>query len=216
MRVADDVASPAPASSPKRTGRVVCANIKSVTLREAAPSAIRTPISLVRCSTRYDNTLKSPDTVSNSARPPRITDTQKRSRPRQPVPDCGRPPAPALTCPYRRPAGCAAGDRPREPLSGNARNQHGNKKGQTSRARRSHLHEVANRRGGSATAGSRNAVALCGHCRRRSQRRAVCRGGSRSRGEYPLHGVTLHSRYHTPDHHRVNRFASGHLRGPGG
>jgi hypothetical protein len=39
---------------------VVCANINCVTFRDEAPSAIRTPISLVRCSTRYDNTLKSP------------------------------------------------------------------------------------------------------------------------------------------------------------
>ena len=55
------------------------------------------------------------------------------------------PPAPALTRPRHRPAGCAAGDHPREPLPGNARAQHGNKKGQTSRARRGHLHEMGHR-----------------------------------------------------------------------
>src|SRR4051812_19169285 len=47
------------------------------TCRDDAPSAIRTPISLVRRSTRYDNTLKRPDTVSSSASPPRISETQK-------------------------------------------------------------------------------------------------------------------------------------------
>ena len=56
---------------------MVCASINRVTFCDEAPSAIRTPISLVRCSTRYDSTLNSPDTVSNSASPPSISDTQK-------------------------------------------------------------------------------------------------------------------------------------------
>ena len=46
---------------------MVCDSINCVTFCDEAPSAIRTPISLVRCSTRYDSTLNSPDTVSNSA-----------------------------------------------------------------------------------------------------------------------------------------------------
>ena len=70
--VASAAASPAPASSPYITGRVVCDSINCVTCRGEAPSAIRTPISLVRCSTRYDSTLNSPDTVSNRASPPSI------------------------------------------------------------------------------------------------------------------------------------------------
>ena len=78
--VASVAASPAPASNPYITGRVVCDSINCVTFCEEAPSAIRTPISLVRCSTRYDSTLNSPDTVSNSASPPRISDTQKAIR----------------------------------------------------------------------------------------------------------------------------------------
>ena len=45
--------------------------------RGVAPSAIRTPISLLRCSTRYDRTLNRPETVSARARPPRMTAIQK-------------------------------------------------------------------------------------------------------------------------------------------
>ena len=45
-------ASPAPARSPANTGRVVWASISRVTLWAEAPSAMRTPISRVRCSTR--------------------------------------------------------------------------------------------------------------------------------------------------------------------
>ena len=74
--VARMAARPAPAINPLITGRVVCASINCVTLCDEAPSAIRTPISLVRCSTRYDSTLNSPDTVSSSASAPRINDTQ--------------------------------------------------------------------------------------------------------------------------------------------
>ena len=75
--IARVAANAVPASNPYITGRVVCDSINCVTFCEVAPSAIRTPISLVRCATRYDSTLNSPDTVSNSASPPRISDTQK-------------------------------------------------------------------------------------------------------------------------------------------
>ena len=41
-----------------------------------APSAIRTPISLVRCSTRYESTLNSPDNVRRSASAPSTSVSQ--------------------------------------------------------------------------------------------------------------------------------------------
>ena len=68
---------PVPISSPMATGRAVCDNTRRVTLRDVAPSAMRTPISFVRCSTRYDSTLKSPDTVSVKASVPSTSVTQK-------------------------------------------------------------------------------------------------------------------------------------------
>ena len=59
-----------PINKPNPTGRNDCDNTSRVTVGAVAPSAMRTPISLARCSTRYDSTLKSPDNVSASARPP--------------------------------------------------------------------------------------------------------------------------------------------------
>ena len=49
-------------------------------MRDEAPSAIRTPISRRRCSTRYDSTLNNPDTVNNSARPPSASETENAIR----------------------------------------------------------------------------------------------------------------------------------------
>ena len=43
------------------TGRADCNSTSAPMVRLVAPSAIRTPISLVRCSTRYESTLNSPD-----------------------------------------------------------------------------------------------------------------------------------------------------------
>ena len=45
-------------------------------LRLLAPSAMRTPISRVRCSTRYESTLNNPDSVSSSASTPSTTVSQ--------------------------------------------------------------------------------------------------------------------------------------------
>jgi len=50
---------------------MACDTISAITSRGVAPSAMRTPISLVRCSTRYDSTLNRPESVSTSASPPR-------------------------------------------------------------------------------------------------------------------------------------------------
>ena len=74
--VASVMANPAPATNPYITGLAVCHSINCVTFCDEAPNAIRTPISLVRCSTRYDSTLNNPDTVSNRASAPRMSETQ--------------------------------------------------------------------------------------------------------------------------------------------
>ena len=58
------------------TGRAVCDSTSAPMLRLVAPSAIRTPISLVRCSTRYESTLNSPDNVRRSASAPSTSVSQ--------------------------------------------------------------------------------------------------------------------------------------------
>ena len=58
------------------TGRADCDSTSAPMLRLVAPSAIRTPISLVRCSTRYESTLNSPDNVRRSASAPSTSVSQ--------------------------------------------------------------------------------------------------------------------------------------------
>ena len=65
-----------PRSNPMTTGRADCDSTSAAMLRLVAPSAIRTPISLVRCSTRYESTLNSPDNVSRSASAPSTSVSQ--------------------------------------------------------------------------------------------------------------------------------------------
>ena len=58
------------------TGRADCDSTSAPMLPLVAPSAIRTPISRVRCSTRYESTLNSPDNVSSSASAPSTSVSQ--------------------------------------------------------------------------------------------------------------------------------------------
>ena len=73
---ASPAADRAPMKRPTPTGRIDCDRTSRVTSQVVAPSAMRTPISLVRCSTRYDSTLNRPDSVSARASPPSATVNQ--------------------------------------------------------------------------------------------------------------------------------------------
>ena len=59
-----------PIASPARIGRDDCQATRRTTSDRTAPSAIRTPISCVRCETQYAITLYSPTDAMSTARAP--------------------------------------------------------------------------------------------------------------------------------------------------
>src|SRR6188508_2564022 len=77
--LANAQARPTPTARPTLTRRSACQSTCRVTAPAVAPSAIRTPISFVRCTTRYDRTPKIPDIVSASAIEPSTTTIQNTS-----------------------------------------------------------------------------------------------------------------------------------------